>query len=39
MTDVQTLERARQSFKERAWAESYRLLEGVHCESSLDPDL
>ena len=38
MTDVQALERARQSFKERAWAESYRLLEAADRESSLDPE-
>ena len=38
MTDVQALERARQSFKERAWAESYRLLEAADRECPLDPE-
>jgi ATP/maltotriose-dependent transcriptional regulator MalT len=38
MTEVQALERARKSFEQRAWGESYRLLEAVDREAPLEPE-
>ena len=36
MTDLATLRRARDSFEQRAWAESYRLLEAADRDAPLD---
>lgn len=38
MTDMQGLERAREAFVRRAWAESYRLLEAADRETLLEPE-
>jgi DNA-binding CsgD family transcriptional regulator len=38
MTDLATLRRGRKSFEQRAWAESYRLLQAADRDSPLDPD-
>jgi len=38
MTDLATLRRGRKSFEQRAWAESYRLLEAADREAPLDAE-
>ena len=38
MTDFATLQRGRTSFEQRAWAESYRLLQAADCDSPLDAE-
>jgi ATP/maltotriose-dependent transcriptional regulator MalT len=38
MTDMQALARARHAFEQKAWAESYRLLEMVDREAPLEPE-
>ena len=38
MTDVRTLERARDSFEQRSWGESYRLFEAIDREIPLAPE-
>ena len=38
MTDMQALERARNLFEQKAWADSYRLLEEADREALLDPE-
>jgi DNA-binding CsgD family transcriptional regulator len=37
MTDAQALERGRESFAQKAWAESYRLLQAADREAPLEP--
>jgi DNA-binding CsgD family transcriptional regulator len=38
MTDMQALARARHAFEQKAWAESYRLLEMVDRDAPLEPE-
>ena len=38
MTDIKTLARARKSFEQRAWADSYRLFEAADREVPLAPE-
>jgi ATP/maltotriose-dependent transcriptional regulator MalT len=38
MTDLATLQRGRRAFDQRAWAESYRLLQAADREAALDPN-
>ena len=38
MTNLATLRRARKSFEQRAWAESYRLLRAADCDAPLDAE-
>ena len=38
MTDLATLRRGRESFEQRAWAESYRLLQAADCGAPLDAE-
>jgi DNA-binding CsgD family transcriptional regulator len=38
MTDVRSLERARRSFDDRCWAESYRLFEAADHDALLEPE-
>jgi len=38
MTDLATLQRGRKSFEQRAWAESYRLLQAADRDAPLDAD-
>jgi ATP/maltotriose-dependent transcriptional regulator MalT len=38
MTDVRLLERARKSFEQRSWADSYRLFEAADREARLEPE-
>jgi len=38
MTDLATLQRGRKSFEQRAWAESYRLLQAADRDATLDAD-
>jgi DNA-binding CsgD family transcriptional regulator len=38
MADLATLRRGRKAFEQRAWAESYRLLEAADREAPLDPE-
>jgi len=38
MTDETTLARARKSFKQRAWADAYRLFEAADRETPLEPE-
>jgi tetratricopeptide (TPR) repeat protein len=38
MTDIQALGRARNAFEQKAWAESYRLLQAADCEAPLEPE-
>ncbi len=38
MNDVQILERARQTFAQKAWTEAYQLFEAVDREASLGPE-
>ena len=38
MTDLATLRRARKSFEQRAWAESYRLLQAADRDAPLDAE-
>ena len=38
MTDLATLRRGRESFEQRAWAESYRLLHAADCGAPLDAE-
>ena len=38
MTDLATLRRGRKSFEQRAWAESYRLLQAADRDAPLEPE-
>lgn len=38
MTEAQALERGRQSFERKAWAESYRLLQAAGRQAALEPE-
>jgi DNA-binding CsgD family transcriptional regulator len=38
MTDAQALERGRESFARKAWAEAYRLLEAAERQAPLEPE-
>ena len=38
MSDIHPLARARQSFEQHAWAESYRLFEAADREAPLEPE-
>jgi DNA-binding CsgD family transcriptional regulator/tetratricopeptide (TPR) repeat protein len=38
MMDARSLERARKSFEQRSWAESYRLFEAAEREAPLEPE-
>ena len=38
MTNAQALERGREAFQRKAWAESYRLLQAADREAALEPE-
>jgi hypothetical protein len=38
MTNAQVLERGREAFQRKAWAESYRLLHAAEREAALEPE-
>ncbi len=38
MSDAQALERGRERFARKAWAESYRLLQAADCDAPLDAE-
>ena len=38
MSEVAVVERARESFERKAWAESYRLLQAAEREGALEPE-